>query len=93
MYELSRFQRYRIYLKKLEIRISIEKLNFFLVHLVGSIQTKLKLDNKRETRKQKTRAVCVECSKQTQNSETKNRKRQNSFITESRKYTGDKINL
>ena len=31
----------------------MEKLNFFLVHLVGSIQTKLKLDNKPKTRKRK----------------------------------------
>ena len=59
MYELWRFQRYRICLEKLEIRIGIEKLNFFLVHLVGSIQTKLKLDNTPKSRKQ------------TQNSETK----------------------
>ena len=49
MYEWWRFQRYRICLKKLEIRISIEKLNFFLVHLEGSIQTKLKLDKKPKT--------------------------------------------
>ena len=56
----------------MEIRIGIEKLNFFLVHLVGSIQTKLKLDNKLKTRKQKIVGwalsimvcVCVECSKQ-----------------------------
>ena len=33
--------------------MGIEKLNFFLVHLVGSNQTKLKLDNKPQTRKQK----------------------------------------
>ena len=51
MYEWWRFQRYRIYLKKLEIRISFEKLNFFFVHLEGSIQTKLKLDKKSKTRK------------------------------------------
>ena len=39
--------------------------------------------------------VCAECSNQTQNSETKNRKRRNSFITESQKklFTGDKMNL
>ena len=54
MYEWWRFQRYRICLQKLEIRISIEKLNFFLVHLLRSIQTKLKLDNKPKTRKQKS---------------------------------------
>ena len=50
MYEWWRFQRYRICLKKLEIRISIEKLNFFLVHLQGSYQEKLKLDEKPKTR-------------------------------------------
>ena len=33
--------------------MGIEKLNFFLVYLVGSIQTKLKLDNRPKTRKQK----------------------------------------
>ena len=33
--------------------MGIKKLNFFLVHLVGSIQTKLKVDNKPKTRKQK----------------------------------------
>ena len=53
MYEWWRFQRYRICLKKSEIRIGIEKFNFFLVHLVRSIQTKIKLDNKLKTRKQK----------------------------------------
>ena len=50
MYELRRFQRYHICLKKSEIRIGIKKFNFFLVHLVRSIQTKLKLDNKLKTR-------------------------------------------
>ena len=53
MYEWWRSQRYRTCLKKLDIRIGIEELNFFLVHLVGSIQTKLKLDDKPKTRKQK----------------------------------------
>ena len=53
MYEWWRFQRYRICLKKSEIRICIEKFNFFFIHLVRSIQTKLKLDNKPKTRKQK----------------------------------------
>ena len=61
MYEWWRFQRYSICLKKLEIRISIEKLNFILLHVEGSIQTKLKLDKKPKTREQ------------IQNSETKNR--------------------
>ena len=68
MYEWWRFQWYRICLEKSEIRIGIEKLNFFLLHLVRSIQTKLKLDNKLKTRKQKIvdvehRDVCVEFSK------------------------------
>ena len=40
MYEWWRFQRYRICLKNLKIRISIEKLNFFLVHLEGSVKKK-----------------------------------------------------
>ena len=54
MYEWWRYQPYRICLKKLEIRIGIEKLNFFLllVHLVGSIKKKKKFDNKPKTRKQ-----------------------------------------
>ena len=47
MYEWWRFQRYRIYLKNLEIRISIEKLNFFLVHLEGSNKKKTKTRNKK----------------------------------------------
>ena len=50
MYERRRFQRYRICLKKSEIRIGVEKFNFFSVHLVRLIQTKLKLDNKLKTR-------------------------------------------
>ena len=50
MYEWWRFQRYRICLKKSEIRIGIEKFNFFLLHLVRSIQRKLKLVNKLKTR-------------------------------------------
>ena len=49
MYEWWRFLRYRICLKKLEIRKSIETLQFFLVHLEESIETKLKLDNKPKT--------------------------------------------
>ena len=53
MYEWWRFQRYRFCITKSEIRIGIEKFNFFLVHLVRSIQTKLKLDNKLKTWKQK----------------------------------------
>ena len=68
IYEWWRFQWYRICLEKSEIRIGIEKFNFLLVHLVRSIQTKLKLDNKLKTRKQKIvgvehRGVCVEFSK------------------------------
>ena len=68
MYECWRFQWYRICLVKSEIRIGIEKFNFFLVHLVRSIQTKLKLDNKLKTWNQKIvgvehRDVCVEFSK------------------------------
>ena len=68
MYEWWRFQWYRICLEKSGTRIGIEKFNFFLVHLVRSIQTKLKLDNKLKTRKQKIvgvehRDVCVEFSK------------------------------
>ena len=68
MYEWWRFQWYRICLEKSVIRIGIEKFNFFLVHLVRSIQTKLKLDNKIKTRKQKIvgvehRVVCMEFSK------------------------------
>ena len=39
-------------LKKLEIRISIEKLNFFFVHLVTSIQIKQTRDEPK-TRKEK----------------------------------------
>ena len=42
MYEWWQFQRYRICLKHLEIRISIEKIYFFLVHLEGSIKKKTK---------------------------------------------------
>ena len=61
MHEWWRFQWYRICLEKSEIRIGIETFNFFLVHLVRSIQTKLKLYNKLKTRKQKI--VCVEFSK------------------------------
>ena len=38
MYEWWRFQPYRICLKNLEIKISIEKLYFFLVHLERSIK-------------------------------------------------------
>ena len=45
MYEWWRFQQYRICLKKSEIRIGIEKYNFFLVHLV-------KNPNKTKTRQQ-----------------------------------------
>ena len=51
MYEWWRFQWHHICLEKSEIRIGIEKFNFFLVHLVRSIQTKLKRDNKLKTRK------------------------------------------
>ena len=51
MYEWWRFQWYSICLKNLEVRISIEKLNFFLVHLEGSIKknsrTNPKLRNKK----------------------------------------------
>ena len=50
MYGWWRFQRYRICLKKSEIKIGIQKLNFFVIHLVRSIQTKLKLDNKLKIR-------------------------------------------
>ena len=59
MYEWWRFQWYRICLENSEIRIGIEKFNFFLVHLVRSIQTKLKLNNKLKTRKQKSWALSI----------------------------------
>ena len=85
MYEWWRFQRYRICLKKLEIRISIEKLNFFLLHLERSIQTKLELEKEPKTPIQKIAGwalsivVCAwnvrnkpKTLEQTQNSKTKN---------------------
>ena len=85
MDERWRFQRYRICLKNLEIRINIEKLNFFLVHLKGSIKKNWNSITNPKLRKKKSWGgryvswcVCVECSKQTQNSiQTQNSERKN----------------
>ena len=57
--------------------MGIEKLNFFLVHLVGSIQTKLKLDNKPKTQKQKIVKYKIHLLQK----------------VGKKLYTGDKINL
>ena len=59
MYNRWRFQRYFICRKMLKIRMSIKKFHFFLVHLVRSIQTKLKLDNKTQSSETKNRRVYI----------------------------------
>ena len=54
MYEWWRFQQYCICLKNLGIRISVEKLNLFLVHLGGSIKKKKNSITNPKLRKKKS---------------------------------------
>ena len=59
MYHRWRFQRHLICRKMLKIRMSIKKFHFFLVNLVRSIQTKLRIDNKTQSSETKNRRVYI----------------------------------